>query len=269
MKLKMLDINYYHGLALICTIGVFIFSYLAQKKDGNNDQKEMRNIITQQSKKLQKNQEKISKLTSENNYQISLSNSLGNENKRLGEENNRLASENNRLAGKTKENTEQIIGAGSYPIISIGGGGNNTLQIIIMLKGKYAIPNLTARAVVIPNYTNVSGLDMKITPLFGENIEFGTLRPHEFNSYSIPFNQKEVAALFYFKSDNNNWNSIIRIKKIDNKLKKLIIISESGDEYKFVHIDDDFPMNSENSITLWSNSKVSRSILINAANKNK
>lgn len=173
------------------------------------------------------------------------------------------------MAGKTKENTEQIIGAGSYPIISIGGGGNNTIQIIIMLKGKYAIPNLTARVVVLPNYTNISGLDINITPLFGENKKFGTLRPHEFDSYSIPFNQKEVAALFYFKSDNNNWNSIIRIKKIDNQLKKLIIISEPENEYKFVHIDDDFPKNLDNTVTLWSNTKVPITTLINAANKNK
>lgn len=75
MKLKMLDLNFYHGLALLCTIGVFVFSYLAQKKDGENDQKKMKKIINDQGLKLQKKQDTLNRLTSENNYQISLSNS--------------------------------------------------------------------------------------------------------------------------------------------------------------------------------------------------
>ena len=265
----MWGINIYYVFALLCTIGVFVFSYLAEKKAGDDDEKEMKDTIQQQGKELINRQDKLSRLTSENNKQIAISNTLGEENKRLAEENNRLANENNRLAGQTNQNTEQIIGAGSFPIISVGGGLDGQLQLIIMLKGKYAIPNLTATIVVVPDYTNVSGLDMKITPFFGKQENLETLRPQEFNSYFVPFNQKELAVVIYFKSDNHNWNGTIRIKKINEKIKILSIISDQENQYKWVRIDEDFPKNIDNTITLWSNTKVPFMLLKEAAEKSK
>lgn len=112
----------------------------------------------------------------------------------------------------------------------VGGGqdhGNQT-QIIISHVGEFALPNLTAKIVVIPNYSSVSGLSLSVIGIDAPIQNLGTLRKTEWPSIMVDTRTKETAVIIYFKADNNSWTSNIRINKT-KKGRKTLSYTQSQD----------------------------------------
>ncbi|MGX7666652.1 hypothetical protein [Flavobacterium pedocola] len=226
MKVK--NMNIYYILAIVCTVAAMVFSYLAAKKDGQETEDKLKQTITDQTKEIKT-----------------------------------LNSKNIELAEKIIKQTNQITGEGSYPIATLGGGqdnGNQT-QIVIGLKGEFAIPNLTAKFVVIPNYSEVDGMDFRI-PGFGiDPINFGTLRPFEMQSILVETKTEETVVIIYFKSDNNSWTESIRIKKNDEGRHSICLSQDNEGQYVFKKIDPNFPKTDNGDIILWKNNSINISEL--------
>ncbi len=219
--------NYYYYLAILCTIGIMIFSYLASKKDGEKTVKELNSTTIEQANKIKELTKKNTELTEAN---ISLSKAI-------------------------HSDTKELTSEGSYPLAFSGGGmenGNKT-QMCVVAKGEYAIKNITARVVAIPDYTKVSGLDLRVTGLNAPTINLETLRKSEFKSFMVDTKTKETAIIIYFKSDNLSWNQSIRIVKENDKRYTLSYLKDENGNMLQKKIDDGFPKNKNEEIIIWSN----------------
>ena len=153
------------------------------------------------------------------------------------------------------QSTQQITGNGSYPIAGVAGGQNNgnKTQIIIGVMGEYALPNVTATIVEIPDYYQVNGGDFRIFGLQNKPIDLGTLRKAEFQSLFVKTETKETAVLIYFKSDNFSWNQSFRIVKTSEGRKVFWAIQDQNGKYLMNKMDKGFPVNENGEIRLWSN----------------
>lgn len=210
-------------ITIVFTVVTMVFTYLAAKQDGQETEDNLSQTITEQSSEIK-----------------------------------RLSSQNIELSNIIFKNTQQITGNGSYPIVNIGGGqdnGNKT-QIIVGLIGEFALPNVTARIVVIPDYSNVSGLDLRVLGIGNETINIGTLRKSEFKSFLIETKTKETAVTIFFNSDNNSWTETIRIYKTKNSRKTMFYIQDSKGNYLQKKVDPNFPTNENGEIVIWNNTSI-------------
>jgi len=217
------SMNIYYILTILCTIATMLFSYLAAKQDGQETEEKLNQTIKDQASEI-----KI------------------------------LNTKNIELSKSIIKRTDQITGEGSFPIANLGGGqdnGNQT-QIVIGMLGEFAIPNLTAKFVVIPDYSKVNGMDLRILGIGAETISLGTLRKSEMQSFLVETKTNETAVLIYFKSDNHLWTQSIRIKKDNNIRKSIRYIQDQEGKYLFKTVDDNFPMDGNGDIALWENSSI-------------
>lgn len=211
---------------MVCTLLTMLFSYYAAQKDSAESETKLKNTISEQTTEITNLRTIIS----------SISNS-----------------------------TDAMTGKGSFPSAFLGGGdaqGNS--ELLLFLKGKYAIPNLTVKVIDIPNYKQVSGLDLRIagidiTPARKEYpvYEYKSLRPSETPHIMVPTTNKETAIILNYKSDNNNWSQVIRIVK--TRKGRQIFSTIHNDEGKLLEkqISSDFPLTNDGEIILWSNVKKS------------
>jgi hypothetical protein len=214
--------NTYYYLVILCTIGATVFTYLASQKDGEKTEKALKETINKQA------------------YEIK-----------------ELSKQNIKLSHLIHSDTQELTSKGSYPITILGGGaenGNQT-QISVALNGDYAIPNLTVRVVVIPDYPNVSGLDINVLGVLNPSTEIGTLRKSEGRSYMVETKTKYTAVTLYFNSNNNSWNESIRIVKTDNGRKSLRYIQDKDGNILYKQMDAGFPIDDEENVIIWSNVK--------------
>ncbi|MDF2156196.1 hypothetical protein [Vibrio sp. CAU 1672] len=174
--------------------------------------------------------------------------------KELGSQNIELTKLNAEMSLSIQTQTEELTSKGSYPYAQVTGGANNgnQSQITVNLVGKYAIPNLTIRVVVIPNYSSVSGLDLRVTGLNAEPIGIDTLRPLESKWFMVDTSATETAVILYFSSNNKKWTQALRLVKTDKGRKVLSYISGENGERLQTFIDPDFPM-SDGKYVIWSN----------------
>lgn len=222
----MKKMNIYYLLAIACTVGTMIFSYFAAQKDSSVAENKLKQTISDQTNEI----------TSLRAVIANISNS-----------------------------TDALTAKGSFPTAFLGGGdeqGNS--QLLLFLKGKYAIPNLTVKVIDIPNYKQVSGLDMRVagidmTPTRKEYpvYEYKSLRPSETPYIMVPTINKETAIILYYKSDNNSWTQNIRIVK--TKKGRQFFTTTHNAEGKLLEkqISPDFPLTADGEIILWSNEKKS------------
>jgi hypothetical protein len=159
------------------------------------------------------------------------------------------------LLEKVLRNTQQITGDGSFPIAYPFGGQDNgdKTQIIISLEGEFALHNLTAKVVVIPDYSNVSGLDARILGIQNNTLDIGTIRKSGWKDFLVETKTKETAIIIYFKTDNYSWTESIRINKTKEGRKVMWYIQDQNGEYLLKKIDQGFPINENGEIKLWSN----------------
>jgi hypothetical protein len=221
MKIRK-SMNIYYILAIVCTVGAMYCGYIATQQDGQETEKNLKTTIDNQSFEIKTLNKKI----------IELSESI-------------------------IKQTHQITGEGSFPIANLTGGqdnGNQT-QITIGVAGEFAIPNLTAKFVVIPDYSTVNGLDLKIRGIHSETLVLGTLRKSEMKSYLVETKTNETAVIIYFNSDNHSWTESIRIRK-DGGRKSIRYIQDQEGKYLFKTVDDNFPMNKNGDIVLWKNNSI-------------
>jgi hypothetical protein len=221
MKIRK-SMNIYYILAIVCTVGAMYCSYIAAQQDGQETEKKLKQTIEDQSSEI-----KIL-----NNKNIELSESI-------------------------IKQTHQITGEGSFPIANLAGGqdnGNQT-QITIGVLGEFAIPNLTAKFVVIPDYSKVNGMDFRILGIDSETLSLGTLRKSEMKSHFVGTKTNETAVIIYFNSDNHSWTQSIRIRK-DDRRKSISYIQDQEGKYLFKTVDDNFPMNKNGDIVLWENNSI-------------
>lgn len=174
--------------------------------------------------------------------------------KELGNQNIELTKINSEMSKAIQAQTDELTSKGSYPFAQVAGGADNgnQAQIVINLSGQYAIPNLTVRASVIPNYSTVSGLDFRIMGLNAQTINLETLRPREFKYFMVDTNTNETAVTLYFSSNNNKWTQSLRIVKTEQGWKVLSYISDGNGEMLKTKIAPDFPMDNGKYI-IWSN----------------
>jgi len=202
----------------ICTLSVMVLTYIAAKEDGNASEKSLKNMITYQTSEIK-----------------------------------RLSEENIALTQVIYKNTNQITGNGSYPTAIVGGGKKNETQIIIQVNGKYALPNLTARIVSLPDYKNISGLDLRTVGITNPIIPLGTIRKDEMKYVFVESKTKETAVTFFFKSDNYSWTQYIRIIQTPNGRKSFWFIEDEEGKVIDKYIDSDFPKTKDGKVVIWSN----------------
>ncbi|ESU28407.1 hypothetical protein FLJC2902T_17670 [Flavobacterium limnosediminis JC2902] len=229
--MKSKNMNIFYLLAMICTVAAMYFSYLAAKKDGDETEQKLNKTIKDQGEQIQS-----------------------------------LTSKNIELSEKIIKHTNQITSQGSYPLAFLGPSQNNgaQTQILIGLQGEYAIKNLTAKFVVIPDYLNVSGMDIRVLGLGVNPIDLGTLRPTEMKTFFVDTTTNETAITIFFNSDNNSWTESIRIIKNQNGRQSFSIIQSGEGKYIFSKIDPSFPKSDKGEIALWSNGTININELPNA-----
>ncbi|MGS0725339.1 hypothetical protein ACVBKF_04060 [Shewanella sp. 0m-11] len=174
--------------------------------------------------------------------------------KDLGNQNIELTKLNSEMSMAIQAQTEELTSKGSYPFAQVTGGANNgnQSQITVNLIGKYAIPNLTIRVAVIPNYSSVSGLDLRVTGFNAETIGIDTLRPLESKWFMVDTSTSETAVILYFSSNNNKWTQSLRLVKTDKGRKVLSYIADGNGERLKIVVDPDFPM-LDGKYVIWSN----------------
>jgi hypothetical protein len=208
----------FHFIVAIFTIAIMILTYLAAKKDGEVSENSLKEMITYQTSEIK-----------------------------------RLSEENIRLSQVIYKNTNQLTGNGSYPIGQVAGGKKNAVQIIIGVNGEFALPNLTARIVSIPDYKKISGLDLRTAGITNPTIPLGTIRKNEMKYFFADTRTKETAVIIYFKSDNYSWIQSMRIIITPKGRRSFWFITDDNGKIIDKHIDDDFPKNNDGKVVLWSN----------------
>lgn len=208
----------YQWIAGICTVGVMVLSYIAAKKDGEVSETSLKEMITYQNSEVK-----------------------------------RLSEQNIALTQVIYNNTNQMTGNGSYPVCFLGGGKEKETQILIQVNGKYALPNLTAKIVSLPNYKNISGLDLRTLGLTNPTIPLGTIRKNELRSQFVESKTKETAVTFFFKSDNHSWIQSIRIVQTPKGRKAFWFIQNEDGKIIDKYIDNDFPKTKDGKVVIWSN----------------
>ena len=167
---------------------------------------------------------------------------------------------NKTLTELVLKNTNKMTSVGSKPKLIVGNAIENghKTQLIILLDGEYAIPNLTIQVAVVPNYSKTNGMDIKTIADIQPIIPLGTLRPYELKSYFVSTVSNETFINVLLKSDNENWYEQVRIIK-NNKGRFLFYTSFDKENNVFTNrIDPDFPTNKEGKYTIWSNESKSR-----------
>ncbi|MCS0128884.1 hypothetical protein NDJ14_07285 [Vibrio alginolyticus] len=174
--------------------------------------------------------------------------------KELGSQNIELTKLNAEMSKSIQNQTDELTSKGSYPFAQVSGGtdNGNKSQIEVFLVGQYAIPNLTIRVSVIPNYTDVSGLDLRVTGVNAPTLDVDTLRPLETKSFMVDTSTNETAVTLYFASNNRKWTQSIRIVKTDQGRQELSYVSDSDGTLLKSYVAPNFPKHNGKYI-IWSN----------------
>lgn len=210
----------FHFIVAIFTIAIMILTYIAAKKDGEVSENSLKQMITYQTSEIK-----------------------------------RLSEENIRLSQVIYKNTNQLTGNGSYPLAIPGGGADNgnQTQLMIHLIGENAIPNLTAKIVTIPDYKQISGLNLAVLGLSDQTNIIGTLRASEMPYFMINTKSKETAVTIFFKTDNNSWYQSIRICKTSKGRKYFWYTQDKDGVTLKKNIEDNFPKTKDGKVVIWSN----------------
>jgi hypothetical protein len=218
----MRKMNTYYYLAILCTIGAMVFTYLASQKDGEKAEKALKETIDKHANEIKE-----------------------------------LSQQNIKLSDVIYSDTQEITAKGSHPITLVVGGAENgnQRQISVFLHGEYAIENLTVKIVVTPDYPDVSGLDINVSGMFHPTTEIGTLRQSEGRSYMVVTKTKYTAVTLYFNSNNNSWKESIRIVKTDNGWDALRYIQDKDGNVLYKQMDKGFPVDDKENVIIWSNVK--------------
>ncbi len=218
--------------AIIVAIGGFGAQYYGKKvatieKDQNDQaQVELKEVINTQTEKI----------------------------KTLSEKNLELSKMNIDVSNDIQQKADELTADGSYPFATIRGEleGGKKSQLLIHLKGRYAIQNLTTKIVIVPDYSTVSGLDLRVLGMEVPPMDIGTLRSLEFKSFFVDTPTKETAITIYYKSNNNSWTDSIRVKDTESGRKFLWYTADKSGDVLNSHIDPNFP-NDNGKIVIWSN----------------
>jgi hypothetical protein len=242
--------NIYICMLIICGLGTLILPFFIANEEKGIATRENNESQNKLKAKIQEESTKNQNLTIEN---LKLSLKIE---KITNESNERSKSIDKRteivhdISKETNQNTDQIIGKGSYPFATwTGGGFGIERQIIVSMKGEYAIPNLEATVNVIDDYSTVNGTDMRVIGIYATKIKLGLLRKFEGQSFTVESKTKETYIGITFKSDNYTWHETILIKNH----KALWIVKDDKGSTLEKYIDKDFPLNKKGEIVLWSN----------------